>query len=575
MKLIINTIQEISQSHFGVTFIPEIVQCPKEELWEYCFNVFGLAKIVNKTPNDISKDFEELLSKEKVIFTRVNSTWGYVNFTLDNQIWMRLFDNFELPKYPNKAKNIVVDYIWMNVWKPPHIWHICTPLQGQAIINLLSYYGYNVISDSHFWDWWSLFWKLIVWFRKYWNEISLKDDAIEHLLEVYIKINSEIEKDVSIEQECRDAFKKLSSGDKEYIAYWDSFTQASIDTANKMLTLMNIKQTYDIGESFYEGLDLPVHGDNPRLQFNMNDIVNELLQKNIATKNEDGSIGIIFPDSMKLPSTILQKKDGTNLYLTSDLAAIKYRITNWWNPVKILYFIDIRQQLHFKQVFSIAKMAWPDILNDTELYHAANGALTLPEGAMSTRKGNIIRLDALAEEGFIRTQKIIDEKWRVLSESDIKNIAIWAIKYSYLSQDRERDIVFNWDKALTFEWNSGPYIQYAFVRANRILKEIGDLQYKVSEKELNLSLQDKKLIRMLLTFPEVIEKAVQSYKAHYIAIFSYELATLMNEFYVHSPKILEEKNVDLKNFRIELIRKSVSILEKSFWIIWINMPSAM
>jgi len=220
---------------------------------------------------------------------------------------------------------------------------------------------------------------LIIGYEKYGNSNSLQEDAINHLLEVYIKITADAESDPAVEQSTRDAFRELSRGNPAYTRIWADFTTASIATNKKILELMHIHQDYDIGESFYEGINLPKIGDQPPLQYNMDSIVEELITKNIAIKNTDGSVGVIFPEDTKMPSTILRKKDGTNLYLTSDLAAIKYRLTNGWNPTKILYFVDARQSLHLRQAFWIAKKAWPELAENVEFFHAFNGAMTLPE----------------------------------------------------------------------------------------------------------------------------------------------------------------------------------------------------
>ena len=258
---------------------------------------------------------------------------------------------------------------------------------------------------------------------------------------------------------------------------WKKFTSISIAEVNKKLELINVQPKYNIGESFYEGLDLPRpnNEDYPDLKENMKDIVAELVKKGVATQNEDGSVGVIFPEETKIPSCVLQKKDGTGLYLTSDIAAIKYRMTNGWNPSKIIYCVDVRQQLHLKQAMTIAKMAWPELLGNTELFHAFNGFIKLKEGAMSTRKGTVIFLSDLINEGFNRTKAILEAKGQnfenIPSEEKKENInaiTIGAIKYSYLAQDREKDVVFDWDKALSFEGNSGPYIQYSYVRAKQI-----------------------------------------------------------------------------------------------------------
>lgn len=367
--------------------ITEITPAPKPELGEFCINVFPLAKVVGKAPNIISEEVATELANHKNIIVSTSATGGYVNFFLTNSFWREFFETIKNTKNPEKNNEmVVVDYIGMNVGKPPHIGHICTPLLGQAIINTLRYQGFSVIGDSHLGDWGSLFGKLIVGFRKYGDDKKLREDAISHLLEVYVLINADIEKDEKIEQECRDAFRELSNGNPEYTETWKQFTAATIATNKQILELMHIHQDYDIGESFYEGLDLPKMGNQPDLQFDMNSIVEELLEKGIATKNEDGSVGVIFPEETKMPSTILRKKDGTNLYLTSDLATIKYRLTNGWNPTKILYFVDVRQSLHLRQVFWTAKKAWPEMTENVEFFHAANGAIVLPEGAMSTRK---------------------------------------------------------------------------------------------------------------------------------------------------------------------------------------------
>lgn len=567
----------IAKVYPTIEFSKENITSPKEEFWEYCITVFPFLKTLGKPVGEVTEAIANALREDTAHIAAVNIIGGYVNITFTDIVWKEIFDEIVTPKlYPLKNETIVVDYIGMNVWKPPHIGHICTPLLGQAIINMLRYTGYTVIGDSHLGDWGSLFGKLIVGYEKYGNKELLERDAITHLLDVYVAINADIEKDSSIEDQTRLAFKKLSEGDSYYTNLWSEFTKATIKTNTEILNRMHIHQDYDIGESFYEGISLPKLGSYPDLKYDMNSVVEELLEKGIATKNEDWSVGVVFPEESKLPSTILQKKDWTNLYLTSDLAAIKYRLNNGWNPSKILYFVDVRQSLHFRQVFYIAKAAWWNI-NTTEYFHAANGAIVLPEGAMSTRKGNIIRLDTLVEEGFNRVKKILEEKWRIgdraLSNDDMEEIAIAAIKYSYLSQDRERDVVFTWDKALSFEGNSGPYIQYAYVRAKKIL-EWQATSTHISEN-ICFSENDKRLIKMLEMFDKKILQSLEKYKPHILAGYIYELAVAFNNFYVRTPKILEENDTDLKNFRLLLVASTKDILQKWFELLWIQMPEEM
>lgn len=572
-----NIFRAILKELFNISdFSPTITPAPKKELGEFCINIFPLAKPLSKSPNEIAEMIASRLKDEKII-TNATATGGYVNFFLSDEWWFDFFKNIlQKPDFEAKNETAIVDYIGMNVGKPPHIGHICTPLLGQAIINTLRFLGYNVIGDSHLGDWGALFGKLIIGFKKYGDEQKLKDDAISHLLEVYVAINADIESSDLVAEEARNAFKELSEWNPEYTQMWHHFTTATISTNKKILELMHIHQDCDVGESFYEWIDLPVIGDVPKLQFDMNSVVEELIEKGIATQNDDGSVGVIFDESTKMPSTILRKKDGTNLYLTSDLAAIKYRLTNGWNPSKILYFVDVRQSLHLRQAFWIAQKAWPELTQNVEFVHAANGAIVLPEGAMSTRKWNIIRLDALVEGGFDRVKSILEQKWRIgenlLSDADITEITIAAIKYSYLSQDRERDVVFSWDKALNFEWNSGPYIQYAFVRAKKIVSsaDISDIN-----SVANLSSFDKDLIAKLSEFENKILDTANRYKPHILANYAYELAVECNSFYVHTPKILEEMDQNLKNFRLKLLQKTAETLSQSFEMLGIKMPTEM
>jgi arginyl-tRNA synthetase len=306
----------------------------------------------------------------------------------------------------------------------------------------------------------------------------------------------------------------------------------------------------------------------------MKSVVSELVEKGVATKNEDGSVGIIFPEETKIPSCILAKRDGTHGYLASDLAATKYRMTNGWDPTKIFICTDIRQQLHIKQVFTTARMAWPELLGNTELFNVTNGFIKLKEGAMSTRKGIIVRLQDLIEEGFSRTKAILEEKGQSLSDSDIQAIAIGAIKYSYLAVDREKDIVFDWDKALSFEGNSGPYIQYSYVRAKNIVEKAGEIGTFKTEK-LDLSEHDRSCLRRLSFFDKAVLDSATKYKPHILATYYYELASEFNAFYVHTPKILEEQDADLRNFRLNLIQKVSETLQKGFELLAIEMPGKM
>jgi arginyl-tRNA synthetase len=560
---------------------------PKPEMGDFAFGVFPLAKVYRKNPNEIAQELLEKINSNKPDFIeKVEQAWPYLNFFLSKDAYSDLFKKLleeEILNPENKKRTIFVDYIWANVWKPLHIWHMCTPNLWQAIINVYRKLGYNVISDSHIWDWWIIFWKLIVAYKNWWDEEKLKENAVEHLFQLYVKATKMEEEDSSWKERYQEAFKKLSSWEQEYVDLWALFTKESILSANKQLSKLNVKPDYNIGESFYEWLNLPKLEDYPDLIRAMKDIVKELLEKQIATKNEDNSVGVVFPDELKIPSTILQKKNWTHGYLASDLAAVKYRIYNW-APEKIIYFVDVRQSLHFKQVFAISKLAWwtrwvdKKLDKEVELIHAPNGFVKLKDGAMSTRKGKIIKLEELLNESILRAKKIILEKRPDLSDQELEDLAeiiwIWAIKYEYLRKNRELDIVFDWDQFMTFEWNSAPYIMYSYVRWLSILDKNNIDNTLKLDKYIFETKQEQELVKKLSEYKNTLEETANKYYPHILANYIYELTKLFNNFYNNVP-VLAEKDENKKLSRLALIKKTTDTIKDSFDLLGIKLPKKM
>ena len=624
------------------------IEIPKNiSMWDYAFPCFLLSKELKKSPNIIAKDLEKNIKEKKVSFLKeVKATWPYLNFFLSKEIYSDLFKNIlnkELKNSNNKNKTIIIDYIWANVGKPLHIWHMCTPNLWQVIINIYKKLWYNVISDSHIGDWWIIFWKLIIAYLNWGDETKLKENAVEHLFQLYVKATTEEEKDSTWNDKFQQAFKELAEWRENYVQLWVLFTKGSIKSANKQLSKLNVKPDYNIWESFYEWLNLPKLEDYPDLIWSMKDIVEELIEKWIATKNEDGSVGIVFDKETKITSCILQKRNGTHGYLASDLAAVKYRIYNW-KPEKIIYFVDVRQSLHFKQVFKTAELAWwlnwidneewivnnkshaefssasqkLNLEKDPEtssgwqsskspknlqisLMHAPSGFVKLKDGAMSTRKWRIIKLEALLDETEKRAKKIIVEKliqkWEITQEqaekiinwnlssgnllrksSEISKLSsiiwVWAIKYEYLRKNRELDVIFDWDQFMTFEWNSAPYIMYSYVRWLSILeKNTIDFWIKINNYIFE-NQEEQELIKKLSEYKKVLEETIEKNYPHILANYTYELTKLFNNFY-NNVQVLNEGNEDKKLSRLALIKKTTDTIKDSFDLLWIKLPEKM
>jgi len=554
---------------------------PKKQMWDLAFNCGILARELRKNPVLIAEDLKSDLEKIEEIL-EVNLDWAFVNLKIDNSIFTKQFLDFikkphlTSPQGEGFWKTIIVDYISANIWKPLHIGHMCTPNLGQAMINIYRKLGYNVIWDNHLWDWGIIFWKLIFAYKYFWENIEeLEKNPIEYLLKLYVDITTETEKNPELDEEFRKTFKKLASGDNESIELWKLFTSYSVKDLKKQLKRLNVKPDYNIWESFFEGLYLPKLEDIPDLECDMKCIVAELIEKGIATKNEDNSVWVVFDDKTKISSCILQKRDWTHGYLASDLAAVKYRTKNWF-PEKIIYFTDNRQNLHFKQVFEISKNAW--FVSETELFHADNWFISLKDWAMSTRKWRIIKLDKLLDEAEDRAKKIILEKrddieWKELEELS-RIIWIWAIKYWYLKKNRTSNIVFDWDEFMSFEGNSWPYIQYAYVRSRRILEKASfDSNIKNNIEILDNS-EEIELIKKLLEYKNILIESTKNNFPHILTGYSYELTKLFNSFY-NNIEVLKEKNEVLKNLRLVLVSEFSKILKESFELLGIEMPEKM
>ena len=583
---IINLLKNIIKDNYNIELEEiKLENPPKKELWDYAFGCFLLARDLKKNPAQIAWDIMELIKSEDLIES--SSVAGpYLNIKVNKNSFTEKFldyiesDNFEKNKIKNSNKTIIVDYISANIWKPLHIWHICTPSIGQSLINCYRKLWYNVIWDNHLWDWGIIFGKLIFSYKYFWEKINeLEKNPIDYLLKLYIDITSEAKEKPELEDWFRKTFKKLSEWDKEYTELWKLFTSYSLKDLKNQLKRLNVSPDINIGESFFEWLDLPKLEKVPELKYDMKSVVNELKEKGIATvtENEDWtkSIWVNFPEADNLSSCILQKKDWTHWYLASDLACVKYRRENW-NPQKIIYLTDFRQQLHFKQLFNISNRA--EWLNNTELFHAYNWTISLKDWAMSTREWRIIKLDKLLDEAEQRAEKIILEKrddiqWEELKELS-KKIWIWAIKYWYLKKNRESDIVFDWDEFMSFEWNSGPYIQYAYVRAIRILeKENYNSEDKTKDSSFESS-SEIELAKKIMNFNNILEKSTLNNYPHIIAEYAYDLTKSFSNFY-NNVTVKDEVDENYKKLKLVLVDSFAKTLKESFEILGIEMPEKM
>lgn len=491
------------------------------------------SKIIGKNPRAIAQEIVDNLEPNNVIDKLEIAGPGFINIFLKSEYLGELLKKSRNEKYDfsflNRDGDVIIDFSSPNIAKRMHIGHLRSTIIGDSVARIYRYLGYHLVADNHIGDWGTQFGKLIIGYRRWLNQEAYKENAIEELERVYVEFTKQSEEHPELEEEARLELKKLQDGDEENYALWKEFIKVSLDEYEKLYTRLDVHFDTYYGESFYHPM--------------MQGVVDELVEKGLAVE-DDGAKVVFFPEEDNLFPCIVQKKDGAFLYSTSDIATIKFRRENY-NVNKLIYLTDERQQDHFKQFFKITEMlGW-----DVEKYHIWFGIMRFADGVFSTRKGNVIRLEQLLDEGKKRAYDIVNEKNPDLSVEEKDQIAevvgVGAIKYADLSQNRQSPIIFEWDKILSFEGNTAPYLQYSYARIQSILRKAAaegkEIDYSKKIKIENK--QERALADHITTFPMVVLKAAESFKPNIIADYLFELSKKFNSFYNSCPILNQEDDI--------------------------------
>ena len=491
------------------------------------------SKIIGKNPRAIAQEIGDNLEPNNVIDKLEIAGPGFINIFLKSEYLGELLKKSRNEKYDfsflNRDGDVIIDFSSPNIAKRMHIGHLRSTIIGDSVARIYRYLGYHLVADNHIGDWGTQFGKLIIGYRKWLNQEAYKENAIEELERVYVEFTKQSEEHPELEEEARLELKKLQDGDEENYALWKEFIKVSLDEYEKLYTRLDVHFDTYYGESFYHPM--------------MQGVVDELVEKGLAVE-DDGAKVVFFPEEDNLFPCIVQKKDGAFLYSTSDIATIKFRRENY-NVNKLIYLTDERQQDHFKQFFKITEMlGW-----DVEKYHIWFGIMRFADGVFSTRKGNVIRLEQLLDEGKKRAYDIVNEKNPDLSAEEKDQIAevvgVGAIKYADLSQNRQSPIIFEWDKILSFEGNTAPYLQYSYARIQSILRKAAAEGKEIDySKEIKIeNKQERALADHIATFPMVVLKAAESFKPNIIADYLFELSKKFNSFYNSCPILNQEDDI--------------------------------
>ncbi len=565
-KLLIAKLIEINdidtQQIYNSILVP-----PDKKLGDYALPCFPFAKLLKKSPVIIAQELADSLThKLTPPIQKVVAVNGYLNFFIDRLSTAKdLLQEILSKKYNygdstiGNGKTVCIDYSSINIAKPFHIGHLCSTVIGGALYKVYKKLGFNAIGINHLGDWGTQFGKLIVAFKMWGNQQELENKGVNYLNSLYVKYHAVADKDPTLDEKARQYFKKIEDGDKEATNYFNLFKEITLKEVNKTYQRLNIEfDSYD-GESFY----------NDKMQV----VFDTLHQKDLLTES-DGAV-VVDLSKYDMPPCLLKKADGATLYATRDLAAAFYR-KNTYDFYKCLYVVAYQQNLHFKQVFKVLEL----IGVDWDTIHIPFGMVSLEDGVMSTRKGKVILLEDVLNKAVEKALAIIADKNPHLNNKDdiAEMVGVGAVVFSILYNNRIKDIVFSYDKVLSFEGETGPYIQYTNARCNSVLKKSdspdilnnNDIVCDYSALDNAESLD---LIAQLERFSEVLYQIIEKYEPCFLSRYLVELCQSFNRFYY------EHRIIDIelpkRKVRLQLAKATHYIIKEGLRLLGITAPNQM
>lgn len=533
---------------------------PKPEMGDFAFPCFRLAKSYHKAPPMIAQDLKESIG-DQTFLSEIKVVGGYLNFYVDKaQYAQQIID-----KYNNatdygcsdqgKDKTICIDYSSPNVAKNFHVGHLRTTIIGNSLYKIFSKLGYKVVRINHLGDWGTQFGKLIVAYKKWGSREAVEEKGIEELMDIYVKFHEEAEKDDSLNDEARAWFLKMEQGDEEAFEIWQWFRDISLKEFMRVYNILGMEFDSFAGESFYRDKTA--------------DVIKRLTDDGLL-KESQGAM-IVPLDEYDMPPCIVAKKDGSSIYATRDLAAILYRKATY-NFDRCLYVTGLEQKLHFAQVFKVIELMGNDYAKN--LVHIPYGLVSLKSGKISSRKGNVIFAEDLLRESINKTTSIIEEKNPDIPDKEevAKQVGIGAIIFNDLYNQRIKDVIFDWNKLLNFDGETGPYVQYTYARASSVLRKIGEvpdtIDYTLLTDEASIG-----LLKEIERYPQVIKDAAERYEPSVIARYSIDLAHAFNKFYHECQINVEDETT--KYTRTNVVKIARYIIKDALSLLGIQCPEQM
>lgn len=543
--------------------IKELVEIPPSyDMGDYAFPTFKLAKEFRKAPNMIAEELADKFSQSD-LFASIEAKGPYVNFFINREMLAKsvIEDVMEQKERYGSSdlggnRKVLVEFSSPNIAKPFHIGHIRTTVIGNSLAKIYDFLGFDVEKINHLGDYGTQFGMLISAYKKWGDRETIEKNPIKELLALYIKFNDEADKDETLRDEARFWFKELENKNPEAIELWQWIREISLKEFNRVYDLLNISFDSFTGESFYSD--------------KMPAALEEMKQKGIVEESE-GAL-IVDLEEYDMPPALIMKKDGSTLYTTRDVAAALYRKEHY-DFYKNIYVVGSQQNLHFKAWIKIVELMGYDWAKDC--IHVPFGMVSLEEGTLSTRKGRVVFLEDVLNKAIESTRKIIEERNPGLEDKEnvAKQIGIGAILFQELFNQRIKDYTFNWEKTLSFEGETGPYVQYTHARANSLLerggfKETNEISFSElsGEDEINI-------IRMIYDFPNIVINSMEKNEPFFITRQIVEIAKAFNTFYNSKQIIVEDDKI--KNARLSLVYATRTVIKVGLSLLGIEAPNKM
>ena len=535
---------------------------PNKEMGDFAFPCFRLAKVFRKAPNMIAADLAESIEAKDEI-SKVMPLGGYVNFFVNKSQLAENVIKDVLTKKENyghsdlgQGKAVVIDFSSPNIAKPFHIGHIRTTVIGNALYKIYYSQGYNVVRVNHLGDYGTQFGKLIVAFKLWGSKEAVEANPIPELLKLYIQFHDEAEKKPEMEDEARAWFTKLENGDEEAKALWQWFRDESLKEFARVYDLLDIEFDSYAGESFYSD--------------KMDTVIDQIKEKGLLEESQ--GTNVVDLEEYNMPPALITKNDGSTLYMTRDLAAAIYR-KNTYDFDKCIYVVGSQQALHFQQLFKVLELMGFEWSKD--LIHVPFGMVALEEGTMSTRKGRVVFLEDVLKQAIEKTKETVLSKNPNAKNVDeiSKQVGVGAVVFQELSNSRVKDYTFSWERTLSFEGETGPYVQYTHARCCAVLRKANEEVTTDINYDLLSDGDAAEVLKVIGSFNKSILSAMRRNEPHIVTRFVLDLAQAFNKFYHDNPILVEDE--ELRKARLALVAATRQTLENGLGILGMHAPERM